>query len=161
MDEDCKSRTQKKKEDKALQALGERLTGLPMEQLGIMGLPDELLSAVCDAQKIGSHGARRRQVRLVGKLLRDVDLETIRAVLENIRLGDFRKAMAFKQIESWRDELKAGNSRIIEEILRTCPDADRQRLTQLARNAWREFEAGSGVKSSRALFRYLRGIGDV
>jgi ribosome-associated protein len=161
MDEECKSRTRKKHEDRALQVLGEQLTGLPMAQLETMDLPEDLLTAVCDARKIRSHGAKRRQLRRVGALLRDIDLEPIRTVLENIRLGDYRKALAFQKIESWRDELKAGNTAPIEEIIRTCPDADRQRLMQLVRNAWREAEAGSGVKASRALFRYLRKIGDV
>ena len=64
----------------------------------------------------------------------------------------------FKKIEKWRDELRQGNQALIDEILNNCPDADRQRLTQLARNAHREFEAGTGVKSSRTLFRYLRQV---
>lgn len=161
MDDDGKSRTRKKNEDKALQALGERLTGLPIEQLEKMDLPEDVLTAVRDARKIRSHGARRRQIRRVGALLRNIDLEGVRAALENIRLGDYRKAQAFKKIESWRDRLAAGNSLPVEEIIRTCPDADRQRLMQLVRNAWREADAGSGVKASRALFRYLKKIGDL
>ena len=78
--------------------------------------------------------------------------------LENIRHGDHQKLLAVKKIEKWRDHLKEGNSALIEEILNTCPDAERQRLTQLARNASNEYNAGKGVKSSRILFRYLRQI---
>jgi ribosomal 50S subunit-associated protein YjgA (DUF615 family) len=47
---------------------------------------------------------------------------------------------------------------LIEGILDNCPDAERQRLTQLARNARNEYEAGKGVKSSKILFRYLNQI---
>jgi len=68
------------------------------------------------------------------------------------------KILAFKKIEKWRDELKEGNRVLIEEILDNCPDAERQRLTQLARNARNEYEAGKGVKSSKILFRYLNQI---
>jgi ribosomal 50S subunit-associated protein YjgA (DUF615 family) len=47
---------------------------------------------------------------------------------------------------------------LIEEILNNCPDAERQRLTQLARNARNEYETGKGVKASKILFRYLNQI---
>lgn len=160
MDEDRKSRTQKKNEDRDLQKLGERLVTLSREQLEGMDMPDELLEAVMLARGIKSHGARRRQLQYIGKLMRNIDSESIRNTVDNIRLGDAHKAWAFKKIERWRDELKKGNDLIIEEILGTCPAGERQRLAQLARNAHKEYEAGKGVKASRVLFRYLRQISE-
>jgi ribosome-associated protein len=97
----------------------------------------------------------------IGALMRAIDPQPIQSALENIRLGDHQKNLAFKKIEKWRDELKQGNLALIEEILDNCPDAERQRLTQLARNAHKEYEAQKGVKSSRLLFRYLKGISDL
>jgi ribosome-associated protein len=47
---------------------------------------------------------------------------------------------------------------MIEEILDQCPDADRQRLTQLVRNARKDAGTAKATKASRALFRYLREI---
>jgi ribosome-associated protein len=93
--------------------------------------------------------------------MRDIDPEPIQNALENIRLGDHQKILAFKKIEKWRDELKEGNRVLIEEILDNCPDAERQRLTQLARNARNEYKAGKDVKSSKILFRYLNKISGV
>jgi ribosome-associated protein len=93
--------------------------------------------------------------------MRDIDPEPIQEALENIRFGDHQKLLAFKKAEKWRDELKQGNSTLIEEILSTCPDAERQRLTQLARNARNEFKAQKGVKSSRLLFRYLKQVAGI
>jgi len=46
----------------------------------------------------------------------------------------------------------------IDEILEKCPSAQRQRLTQLTRNAQAEFKKQAGVKASRALFRYLKQV---
>ena len=158
MDEDRKSRTQKKNEARALQKLGEELVALSPEQLANIEMTDELRMAVSEAVKIKSHGARRRQLQRIGTLMRDIDPEPIQNALENIRFGDHQKLLAFKKIEKWRDELKQGNSTLIEEILNTCPDAERQRLTQLARNAHNEYEAQKGVKSSRILFRYLKQV---
>jgi ribosome-associated protein len=68
--------------------------------------------------------------------------------------------LAFKKIENWRDELRQGDFEIIEEILTDCPVAERQRLTQLARNAYHENNNNKGAKSSRMLFRYLKRVSD-
>ena len=158
MDDDRKSRTQKKIEARALQELGEQLVALPSEQLAGIDIDDDLREAVMAASKIKSHGARRRQLQRIGKLMRAIDPRPIQDALENIKLGDHQKNLAFKKIEKWRDELKQGNQALIDEILKNCPDADRQRLTQLARNAHKEYKAGKGVKSSRILFRYLKQV---
>jgi ribosome-associated protein len=158
MNDDRKSRTQKKNEASALQKLGEQLIALSSEQLERIDISDDLRNAVIGAIKTKSHGARRRQLQYIGTLMRDIDPEPIQNALENIRLGDHQKLLAFKMIEKWRDELKEGNRALIEEILNFCPDAERQRLTQLARNARNEYEAEKGVKSSKILFRYLKQI---
>ena len=85
MDKDYKSRTQKKNEDLALQRMGEQLVALSSIQLEIMGLPDELLTAIKFAHKIRKHGARRRQVRHIGALMRHIDPQPIEAALDHIR----------------------------------------------------------------------------
>ena len=160
MDTNRKSRTQLKNEDRALQMLGQELMDLSSEQLQNIDISDEILEAVRFARKITRHGARRRQIQRIRALLRDVDVEFIQNALKTIKHGDYRQTLAFKKLEKWRDELKEGNQALIEEILRICPDAERQRLTQLARKANKEYEAGKGVKSSRILFRYLSQISD-
>jgi ribosome-associated protein len=158
MDDDFKSRTQAKNEDRALQKLGEQLVGLSYTQLEKIDMPVELREAIGLARQTTAHAARNRQIKYIGGLLRRMELSPIRDVLENIRLGDHDKAMAFKRIETWRDALTRGDSSLIEEILACCPDAERQRLTRLVRNAKKEFEADKGVTGSRLLFRYLKEI---
>ena len=160
MDTNRKSRTQLKNEDRALQMLGQELTDLSSEQLQNIDISDEILEAVRFARKITRHGARRRQIQRIRALLRDVDVEFIQNALKTIKRGHNRQTLAFKKLEKWRDELKEGNSALIEEILSICPDAERQHLTQLARNANKEYLSGKGVKSSRILFRYLSRISD-
>jgi len=160
METNDKSRTQRKNEDTALKMLGQELVDLSREQLQHMDISDEILDAVRFARKITRHGARRRQIQRIRTLLRDADLESIQTSLETLKRGDDQRALAFKEIENWRDELKEGNLALIEEILRICPDAERQRLTQLVRNANKEYLSGKGVKSSRILFRYLRRISE-
>ena len=160
MDHNHKSRTQRKNEDRALHMLGQELVDLSSEQLNKIKIPDEILEAVRFVRKITRHGARRRQIQRIRALLRDVDVESIQNALEIVQHRDNRQALVFKKIENWRNELQERNKALIEEILSLCPDAERQRLSQLARNANKEYVEGKGVKSSRLLFRYLRQISD-
>ncbi len=120
-----------------------------------MDLPEALRSAVAFYHQIPSLSARRRQWKTLGALLRGMDRAPIRAALENVQRGDRARARRHHHIEQWRDALKSGQTDVIEEILRACPTAERQRLSQLARNAAKEAAAGAGVKASRTLFRYL------
>ena len=154
------SRTRKKKDDHARQMLGERLVGLSVEQLERLGLSNEVREAVSLACKTIPHGARHRQVKHVGALLRQVDTAPIEKILDDIARGDYEKTLAFKKLETWRDQLRAGNMTVVDEILSACPLAQRQQLTQLARNAKKEFEGNKGVKASRALFRYLKEVSE-
>lgn len=154
------SRTQRKKEDHARQKLGERLVTLPAEQLDRMGLPEELRQAVSAAAQTTANVARRRHVKHVGTVLRRIDTAPIESALAGIDRGDDEQALAFKKVEAWRDRLRGGDTALIDEILSACPEAERQRLTQLARNARRELEAGKGGKASRALLRYLKAVSE-
>ncbi len=152
------SRTKKKNEAKELQALGEKLVKLPAEQLDDMALPGEIHSDVTFAKTIKSRGAFRRQMQYIGKLMRKFDPEPIQEAVRHIELGSYKKALAFKELEKWRDKLMAGDKTLLEDILIQCPDADRQQLSQLARNARNEMLKNKPPKASKTLFRYLRKI---
>jgi ribosome-associated protein len=152
------SRTRQKKEDHARQMLGERLVELSENQLQRMGLPDEILEEVILASKTTAHGAKKRQIKYIGSLLRQIDITPIENALEVIARGDYEQKAAFKKVENWRDQLKEGDMELINEILEQCPLAERQQLAQLARNAKKEFEENRGTKASKALFRYLRKV---
>lgn len=78
------SKSARKREFLALQELGEQLIALSEEQLGSIELDDRLREAVVAARAIKSHGALRRQKQYIGKLMRQVDPEPIRAALARI-----------------------------------------------------------------------------
>ena len=155
-----KSRTRQKNEDRALQRLGEQLLALSAEQLAAIEIPEALHQAIGACRRMKSHGARRRQLQYIGVLMRNVDADTIRTGLERIQGGAGQQARVFKKLEAWRDALREGNETILEEILDQCPNADRQRLTQLMRNARPEVGFDKASKASRMLFRYLREVYD-
>ena len=155
-DELEKSRTRLKKEATALQKMGEKLVTLSDDQLSHMELPTMLINAIQAVGTIKSHGARRRQMQYIGTLMRSVDVEPIEQALLEIEQGAYRQAKAFHRVEAWRDKLVAGDDTVIDEILETFPDADRQRLGQLVRSARKEKEKNAPPKSARHLFRYLK-----
>ncbi len=66
-----------------------------------------LLEALRDASRIRSHEARRRQLQYIGKLMRGVDAEPIRAAVAERELGPARDALALHRAERWRAELIA------------------------------------------------------
>ena len=78
------SKSARKREYLALQKLGEDLIGLKEADLRKMELDEELLDAVLDARKIRSRGALRRQKQYIGKIMRHVAPEPIRAALTRL-----------------------------------------------------------------------------
>jgi ribosome-associated protein len=70
-----------KREFLALQKLGEELITLQESDLRQIGLDEDLLQAVLEARRIKSHSALRRQKQYIGKIMRRVDPELIRAAI--------------------------------------------------------------------------------
>ena len=99
------SKSAKKREFLARQALGEQLVGLTVEQLRNMDLEEKLFDAVIDAGKIRSRGALRRQCQLIGKLMRNVDPEPIRRALEVLHRQERTAKEIFRRAELWRDRI--------------------------------------------------------
>jgi hypothetical protein len=63
------SKSQRKREAHALQALGAQLVALPRAHLARIALPDALREAVVTAQGLRPHGARRRHLQYIGTLM--------------------------------------------------------------------------------------------
>ncbi len=153
--DELKSKSQLKREVEALQDMGKALVDLSKDTLMKMDLPEDLLGAVLEAKRITSHGAIRRQMQYIGKVMRGVDADAIADQLAAIR-GESDSAKAeFHALERWRERLLADDNAITEWLGRH-PGADAQKLRQLIRNARKEAELGKPPKSSRELFRMLR-----
>lgn len=149
------SKSQRKREVEALQALGERLITLNSAQLTQIDLPDKLRDAVREAKRLTANGAIRRQKQYIGKLMRNVDPEPIQAKLNEWDGTSREQAAKFHQLERWRDRLLA-DDKAISELVLAYPHAEVQRLRTLMRNAHKEQAAGKPPKSSRELFKALR-----
>lgn len=157
MDDEIPSKTRRKREMEALQDLGERLVELNGERLARMDLPDALRSAVEEARRIRSHGALRRQMQYIGKLMRGVDPEPIRARLAAWDGSSREHAAWLHRLERLREGLVA-DDRAADELAREFPGADLQRLRSLARNTRKEAAEGRPPRSFRGLFDALKEI---
>lgn len=148
-----------KRENAALEALGEELIALPKDRLNKLDLLPELLEAVKLAQAIERHhGAFKRQRKFIAKLLRDVDVASIRAQLERHTQQTAHDTRQLHSIERWRNRLLAGGDHDINDLMAEHPDADRPKLRQLIRDARKEQQAEAPPRSARLLFKYLRGL---
>lgn len=131
---DKPSKNERKREQQALQQLGEYLIPLKNSDLDSIGLNDELLVAVRTAAKITSHGALRRQKQLIGKLMRQTDADLIRARLEQLSARERHEKRLFAKAERWRDTLLRDGKTGIEQFEAATGFADdelRQLLADL------------------------------
>jgi ribosome-associated protein len=153
-----KSKSQLKRDSEELKELGEVLIKMSAAERSQVPLTEPIQAAIELAQRITSHGALRRQVQYLGKLLREADAEPIRAAVEAVRRTGLQSAAYFQRLERWRDRLLAEGDPAIADFIVDFPAADRNQLRQLVRAARKEATEGSAPRSSRALFRYLREI---
>lgn len=152
------SKSQLKRDAHALQKLGIDLLQAPESDWLELQLPEDLISALKAAKRMPSRGAHKRQLQLIGKLMRGIDADPIQQYFEQRRLDARRQARIQHRLESWRDRIIAEGDSAIDAYLDEHPGADRQRLRQLARQAKKEQSKNKPPKASRALFRYLRGV---
>lgn len=150
------SRSQRKREAHALKDLGEQLVELTPERLAQVPLSERLREAVAEARRIKAHGGRRRQLQLIGKLLRAEDAGPIEQALADLDQNSAAARSAQKRAERWRERLLEEGDEAVAEFLREHPSADPQQLRQLIRNARREQAAQKPPKAYRELFRLIR-----
>ena len=153
------SKSQRKRAMHELQTLGERLIALDPGRLAELGLPERLTDAIALARGITRHEARRRQMQFIGKLMRDVDPEPLKAALARWQRGPDADRARFARLEQWRDRMLAEPDGL-EQFMDAYPDADRAVLTALVHDARAERIRGSPPHKARALFRAITKVVD-
>ena len=151
------SKTQRKKEMHALQALGERLVSLAPDALAALALPERLADAIAAAKRINGFEARRRQMQYIGRLMREIDATPIAERIAGQQIAAQRTNALQHETEKWRDRLLAEES-ALTELARIHPGLDTQQLRTLIRNARREQAQGRAPHALRALFRAVRSV---
>ena len=154
------SKTQQKKYMHALQEMGAELVSLNDAQLASIVLPDTLREAVMAAKRMSRFEARRRQLQYIGKLMRDVDPEPIRARLDGWKAASRAQTARLHRIERWRERL-IEDDEALNEFIAAHPQADAQQVRTLVRAARRERLEGAPPKHYRALFHAVRDVVEI
>lgn len=154
-DDEFKSKSEVKRELLELKDLGKELIALPVKDLNKLDLTERLMDAVLKAQPM-THGALKREIGRVGKIMVDEDYEQIQTNLKKIKQAHNGEVKQFHLLEQWRDELIAGDKEVMNVLVGTFTDLDIQYLRQLIRNAQKETKQEKTPKSARLLFKYLQ-----
>ncbi|HXF47329.1 MAG TPA: ribosome biogenesis factor YjgA [Burkholderiaceae bacterium] len=148
------SKSQRKREMDALQALGVQLLRLNAAQLARLDLPESLREALAAAHRITSHEGRRRQLQYIGRLMRTIDPAPLQQALA-AATGASRAAVALMhRCERLRDRLLEDDA-ALTEFIAAHPGVDAQRLRATIRAARRERTQGQPPRHARELYRWL------
>jgi ribosome-associated protein len=155
------SKSAAKREMTALQKLGVELVDQPPERLARVDIPEKLRDAIEHARGIRDHEGRRRQMQYIGRLMRDVDPEPIRAALASWSSQSRADAAALHALERWRERLLENDEALTafasEHTAALSPDS-LQRLRQAVRGSRKERSEGKPPHHYRELFRLIRAI---
>ncbi|WP_147194583.1 ribosome biogenesis factor YjgA [Pantoea sp. CCBC3-3-1] len=153
------SKSEIKRDAEELKRLGAELVELSKNSLDKIPLDDDLRAAIELAQKIKKEG-RRRQLQLIGKMLRSREEDPIRQALDKLKNRHNQQVALFHKLEVLRDRLIETGDDAMPDVLALYPDADRQQLRQMIRNAQKEKATNKPPKASRQIFQYLRELAE-
>jgi ribosome-associated protein len=152
------SKSARKRAAHAAQDLGETLVRLKDPELTALGLPETLADAIRAARHISSRAGLARQRQYIGKLMRDIDTEPIRAALAARSAQDAAETERFKRLEHWRERLISEGDAALAELMRWHPQGDQGLIARLTASARSERAQRGNGPASRELFRALRAL---
>lgn len=161
--DDTLSKTKRKQISHQLQALGKALGELPRHVVRQLELPEALLVALLEWQNIKSHEGKRRQLQLIGKLMRHLDetlVEQLQQRLDNDAKQSREEMAQFHRLERWRERLLKDDN-VLTEWIAHYPQTDAQHLRALIRQARKEQAAQKPPKAFRELFQELKSLSQV
>jgi ribosome-associated protein len=144
------SKSERKREQLELQRLGESLISLDARTLAALPLSDQLREAVLQASRLRSRQALRRQKQLIGKLMRGVDPEPIRAAVARLTADDAAAKRLFAQAERWRDRLVAEGTTALDEFAAATGVSDKELAAWLG-----ELDACVNERAEKSLRREI------
>ncbi|HSQ02838.1 MAG TPA: ribosome biogenesis factor YjgA, partial [Burkholderiales bacterium] len=119
------SKTERKRQMHELQDVGAELVALTVDQLNALELSEQLREAVLDARRMTRFEARRRQLQYIGKLMRFVDAEPIRAQLQSWKSVAIAQTAQLHRVEQWRERLLAEDEACTELLQQYGCDSQR------------------------------------
>ncbi len=154
------SKSQLKREMTALQKLGSVLVESPRDRVKRVPMPEDVLEAILECQKITSHEGRRRQLQYVGKKMRTLteeEVAIIQSTVDGWRGTSRAEAAALHAVERQRDKLLADDG-ALTELCAQHPELDVQQMRTLIRNARKEQAESKPPKAYREIFQILKSL---
>ena len=151
------SKSQRKRDAHALQQLGARLVAARPAQTAALPLAEALHDAIVMARGIRSHGAMRRQLQLIGKLMREADADAISAALDQDARHDKAGVARMHAAERWRERLLEDQDALVQWRERFGEESG-ARVAELLPAAQAELTRGERGRRYRELFRHLRAV---
>ena len=152
------NKSELRREALALQELAKQLVELHDSVWVSFKLSNDMLEELRAFKNIQQHGAKKRQLKRVAKLLRSEDVSAAQHAVENAKKQYADVNAAFHKVEMWRDKLISGSKKDVADFLNDYPLANPQVLNQLVRNAKQELAKAKPLKSSKLLFKLLREV---
>ena len=150
------SKTQLKQGATDLQQLGQKLTTYSCAVLRKLSLNEVLISALEEYNRLpNSHGARRRQLQFIGKLMRDLDYDAVIKSIDDLESGHLRKKKKPSAAKLLCEAILESGDAEINVALDQYPQLNRQTMRQLYREHNRAAET-SRDKFKTKLQNYLQ-----
>ncbi len=154
---DRPSKSARKRAAQDAQSLGAKLVEMPEQRLRELPLGESLLEEIMAARAIKTHGGRARQLQLIGKLMRDIDLLPIYAALAEPARQRALETERDRRVTAWRDRLLEEGDVAMRALREWRPDGDFDLLAQiLARARDQHLPEALRLAARRELFRALR-----
>jgi ribosome-associated protein len=154
---DRPSKSQRKRDMTALQDLGARLAALPAARVAELDLPEALADALAAHRQITAHEGARRQMQLIGKLMRGVDPAPIAEALDRYHGASRAEVAAMHQAERWRERLLAEPA-ALTEFVALHPNCAVDQLRRLTRAASGDRSGARAARHYRELYRMIRDV---
>ena len=139
------------------QALGEQLVNLPAARLQELPLEESLREAIIAARAITARGGRARQLQLIGKLMRQIDVSPILGALAEPARARALETERDKRIAAWRDRLLDEGAVALKALRAWRPEVNVDLLAPILHQARDEsLPEAQRLGSKRQLFRVLR-----
>ena len=152
---DRPSKSQKKRDSTAAQDLGEKVAALSRDKIESLGLPEKLQDALIETARITAHEGKRRHLQLIGKLMRGIDTEPIRAALEKFAGTSKQEIADMHLAERWRERfLKDTDAFAL--FANDYRNTDLQQLRTMIRNAQKEQALNKPPRDFRKIYQFVR-----
>ncbi len=155
-DEYGPSKTSLKKDAEKAQILGQQLLAFNDDFLLSLNLDEALLDAIQLAKKIKHNSGKKRQLQLIGKLMRRVDLRPIEEAIARVYQAKKDDRNKHHQAERLRDSLIKEGESSVERLLGEHPKPIKNSLKSLLKELKHYTEGTPAYKKAyRSLFRQL------